>query len=167
MKLQVEVINLSHLRQDFAGIVQTVVHPQSGIVDCMAEALEKTIVKDARRNVWEIFDTTGDFPSRIKARKINQFRADVEVDAVYAAVHEFGGTFEITPRQRRFFWYKWYETGNTMWKALALSATYTIPARPYLRPAVDSQQEEALRQTAICLGNKIARSARRTRRSIC
>ena len=39
----------------------------------------------------------------------------------------------------------YYETGDEMWKALALSTTYTlaaVPARPYFRPAIDENKKE-------------------------
>jgi phage gpG-like protein len=69
---------------------------------------------------------------------------DVGTNVEYAAVQEFGlSDQEITDRQRRFFWAKWSETNEPMWKALALSRTYTIPAQPYLRPALEQSRTEA------------------------
>jgi phage gpG-like protein len=109
----------------------------------MRLALESTIIPEIRRNIHDQFDTSGDFPSRVDVEIINQYRADLVVRAVYAAVHEYGGTFEITPRQRGFFWYMFSTTQDSMWKALALSDTYTIPARPYFRPAILSEQRDA------------------------
>lgn len=49
----------------------------------------------------------------------------------------------ITAKQRRFFWAKFVETGESMWRALALSKTYTIPARPHFRPGVDAAKHNA------------------------
>jgi phage gpG-like protein len=69
---------------------------------------------------------------------------DVGTNVEYAAVQEFGlSDQEITDRQRRFFWAKWSDTNEPMWKALALSRTYTIPAQPYLRPALEQSKAEA------------------------
>jgi len=80
----------------------------------------------------------------IVPRRINQFRVDVEVGVPYGAAHEFGVTVTITEKQRDFFWYTFSQTGDEMWKALALSTTYTIPARPYLRPAIDEKSKIAI-----------------------
>jgi phage gpG-like protein len=150
-----KVMGLKDLEADLRNIVQATIHPQSGISECISEALDQTVVEEARRNVWDIFDTSGDFPSRITTRKVNQYRVDVEVQAVYGAVHEYGGTFRVTDRQRAFFWWKWHTTHDPMWKALALSITYTIPSRPYLRPAIDKERENAVRLMATCLAEKM------------
>lgn len=161
VSVRARVIGLSDLDRALAEITTAIVHPQSGIVDAMEIGLQITVQR-ARAYVRENFNTTGDFPKRIKTRKVNQFRVDLFVDAVYAAVHEYG-LFEqvITDRQRRFFWAMWYETGNTMWKALALSVTYTIPARPYVRPAIDDTRDDVIRATAWALRHSIAKAARR------
>ena len=135
---------LSDLEKNIQRMAKALVDPQSGMSDALAKGLDETVVQKARDNVWNLFDTSGDFPSRITTLKVNQFRVDVVVFAVYAAVHEYGGTFVITDRQRGFFWAMWYATGNDMWKALALSYDYTIPARPYLRPALDQEIENAV-----------------------
>lgn len=74
----------------------------------------------------------------------------------YAAIHEYGGQQTVTPRQRRFFWGKYYSTrlasrfeeGGTLstraesWKAMALSETLNFPERPYLRPALEDSKEQ-------------------------
>jgi len=87
---------------------------------------------------------------------------DIEFDIVYSAVHEYGLYNQvITPRQRRFFWAMWNQTKDEMWKALALSVTYTIPPRPYLRPAIDETRREAMRDTAWALRHKLAKQLRR------
>ena len=157
MKTQMKVVGLKDLNQNLAKIVRKVVDPQSGISDSLEKGLWR-VVNEARSNVWEAFNTSGDFPKRIRPQKINQYRVDVVVNAVYAAVHEYGGTFTVTERQRGFFWAKWYQSGDPMWKALALSATYTIPPRPYLRPAIDSKQREAIEVAARDLFVKIQRA---------
>jgi len=55
----------------------------------------------------------------------------------YAAIHEYGGTQQVTGKQRRFFWAKAAETDADKWRAMALSETLNYPERPYLRPALD------------------------------
>ena len=71
---------------------------------------------------------------------------DVGTNVEYAAVQEFGLQNQpITDKQRRFFWAKFIETANPMWRALALSDTYTVPAHPYLRPALDESTKDIRR----------------------
>lgn len=144
VKMQIQALGWKQFQKNVKNINANLINPQSGISNAMVNAIHATIIPAARRNVYKLFDTTGDFPSRIDTEVINQFRVDIVVRAVYGAVHEFGGTFKVTDKQRRFFWAKHYETKEDMWKALALSKTYTIPARPYLRPALDTQTGAAL-----------------------
>ena len=76
----------------------------------------------------------------------------------YVFAQEFGLQNQvITDKQRRFFWAKFSETQNGMWRALALSTTYTIPARPHFRPGVMQGQRAAMqaitaKATEILLG---------------
>lgn len=87
--------------------------------------------------------------SREHYRKVvfdgSRFVAKMGSNVPYAAVHEFGYSKRITKRQRGFFWYKYYETKNEMWLALALSERYNIPARPYLGPAADASGDDVRR----------------------
>lgn len=106
------------------------------------------ILDQTQRNILEreLYDS-GDLYDSARLETIDRFTVAVAVgnDKVrYARVHEYGGTFTITPKQRGFFWARFAETGNSMWKALALSETYTIPPRPYLRPAVDEKKDDAV-----------------------
>lgn len=91
---------------------------------------------------------TGKLHDSVVVVKIGKREVHVKTSLPYSAVHEFGGTFIITPKQRRFFWAKYGETGDTMWLALALSATYTIPPRPYFRPGVDTSANDAIKVIA-------------------
>lgn len=56
----------------------------------------------------------------------------------YARIQREGGTITVpvTPRMRGFFWAKWYETGETKWKNMALTSRSVfvihIPAREYM-----------------------------------
>lgn len=106
------------------------------------------ILDQTQRNILEreLYDS-GDLYDSARLEIMDQFTVAVAVgdDKVrYARVHEYGGTFTITDKQRRFFWARFADTGESMWRALALSKTYTIPPRPYLRPAVDEKKKEAV-----------------------
>ena len=156
MAFKIKVLNLKQLEQKFVKLG----HMIPG--DALADALEDgawVIALEARDNaVAQGLIDSGDLIDSILPVKINQFRVDVRVNVVYGAAHEFGTTVEITERQRRFFWAKFSETGDDMWKALALSETYTIPARPYLRPAIDNAKVLAMHVTARSLAKKIRRA---------
>lgn len=111
----------------------------------------EVVAEEVRDNILdqELVDS-GDLYDSIEVYKINQWSAGVRSKLVYAAVHEFGLENQlITEKQRRFFWFMFSSTGDDMWKALALSTTYTIPARPYFRPAVDSG--EVKREAALAV----------------
>lgn len=58
----------------------------------------------------------------------------------YAGIHERGGQIPVTDAMRRYFWARYMSTEDEGWKALALgaenNATFDIPARPYLEPAL-------------------------------
>ncbi|MFK5891353.1 MAG: hypothetical protein QM486_11555 [Flavobacteriaceae bacterium] len=59
-------------------------------------------------------------------------------DAEYADIHNNGGTISIaiTEKSRRYFWYMFKSTGQSMWKALALtkkdSIKIVIPKRQFI-----------------------------------
>jgi phage gpG-like protein len=120
------------------------VRPQVGLASSLEEGAWE-IVAGARHNIGrQTLIDTRELENSILPVKVNQYRVDVRVGVPYGAVHEYGGTFTITDRQRRFFWAKYSETNDDMWKALALSKTYTIPPRPYLRPAIDEYKQAAI-----------------------
>jgi phage gpG-like protein len=79
----------------------------------------------------------------------SDYRVVVANDLKYAPIHNWGGTIPITPRMRKYFWYKYISTPGKKkgkktvesdeqkkWKALALSAkkksTFVIPQRQFL-----------------------------------
>lgn len=67
-----------------------------------------------------------------------------KINVPYARIHEEGGSFTVptTEKMVAFFWARWYETDRDRYKGLALAArkkdrfNITIPARPYIAPAV-------------------------------
>lgn len=154
MALQIEVIGLKDLKANLKAIAAVVGGAE--LADSLATGAQE-IVWEAQKNVMaQGLHESGDLYDSIRTKKVNQYRVDIEVGVVYGAVHEFGHTGIITDKQRRFFWAKYSETKDDMWKALALSTTYTIPARPYLRPAIDTQKRAAVATVGQSLGGKFA-----------
>lgn len=132
--------------EDLTGYFRALAREAPGkLTASMVRAGAEVILDAAKANIRETFEhQTGALENSGKVVVINQYVADIEFDIVYSAVHEYGLENQvITDRQRRFFWAMFYDTGDEMWKALALSTTYTIPARPYLRPAIDTHKEKA------------------------
>jgi len=156
VKLRMEVVGVKELRLNLQKARDIVGGAE--MADIMWHAVDRTVVLLARQNTYRQFKTTGNLANHIKAVKVNQYRVDIVVDAPHGAVHEYGGTFAITPRQRRFFWAKWRQTGDEMWRALALSQTYTIPARPYLRPAIDATKAGIAAEAATEMGNRMRKA---------
>jgi len=159
MAFQIEVTGLKDLEKNLKAIAQVVGGAE------LADSLEKgamEIVWEAQKNIMAqgLYDTMAMWKS-VRPVKVNQYRVDVIVDVAHGAAHEFGLPNQvITDKQRRFFWAKYAQTRDTMWKALALSTTYTIPARPYLRPAIDTQKRAALITIAQSLGGKFAHAVK-------
>jgi hypothetical protein len=53
-------------------------------------------------------------------------------------IHQNGGIMVQTPRQKSFFWAKWYETDEDKWKWMALSKRPMVfPPRPLTLQAED------------------------------
>lgn len=144
MSFKVKATGFSQLDRNIKALAREF-SPQAGIADSLEDGAW-IIALQARDNaVAQGLFESGDLIDNIKPKKINQFRVDVEAGMVYSAVHEFGLENQvITNKQRGFFWHMFAQTGDAMWKALALSSTYSIPARPYLRPAVDEKQRIAI-----------------------
>lgn len=157
MAFQQNVLGLKDLTDNLKRIAKVV--GGAALADSLATGAQE-IVWQAQQNVMAqgLYDTMA-LHGSIRVVKVNQYTVKLVAgnkDLLYACVHEYGGTFTITEKQRKFFWAKWYESGNEMWKALALSTTYTIPARPYLRPAIDEMKKAAILTTAQSLGGKFA-----------
>jgi len=161
-----EVLGVKDLSDQFKKIADHV--NRSGLRSA-GRAGASVILEEAKRNIRETFvNRTGALENSGRVQLTRLSRTElvsyVLFDIVYAAVHEYGLLNQvITDRQRRFFWAMWYETGHVMWKALALSKTYTIPARPYLRPAIDAKQIAAVKEMARVLAQEIKIAVRRSR----
>lgn len=84
--------------------------------------------------------------SRINTKTVqegNIISTSVGSDVIYAAIQELGGETHppLTKKMRAFAWAMFYETGEEMWKRMALSKknrlTIKIPPRPFIRPAMN------------------------------
>lgn len=74
-------------------------------------------------------------------------RVIVGSDSRYAKIHNEGGVINIpvTAKMRKFFWYKYKETGNGMYKGMALTKkthfTVTIPKRQFIGPSISFNRD--------------------------
>jgi len=65
----------------------------------------------------------------------------------YARIHEFGGTThpKVTGKMRGFAWFKFRETQDPMWRAIALTRkprlNVPVPARHYVSLAIEATRE--------------------------
>lgn len=83
------------------------------------------------------------------------------IDVPYARIHEKGGSFTVpaTAKVESAMWALYYQTGAERYKAFAL-ATKTkqrfnirIPARPYIKPAVQDVTPIVVREAETLLGS--------------
>jgi len=65
---------------------------------------------------------------------------------IYAAIQERGGKINISEQMSKFAWFKFYETGLVMWKAIALKKgqQITIPAHFYMRGTLMKEKNRIL-----------------------
>jgi len=89
----------------------------------------------AKRNIKlrDLIDT-GDLRSSMTTEKnMSAGYVVVGTNKIYAAIHEFGGV--IKPRTAKLL--SWVQNGVRIF-----ATSVTIPARPYLRPAIDDNHRE-------------------------
>lgn len=72
--------------------------------------------------------------TRIESRSATQATAVLSTSTVYAAIHEFGGV--IRPTHARML--AWTDESGVF----HMASSVTIPARPYLRPAMDEGKQD-------------------------
>lgn len=148
-----KTIGIEDLTEEFAKIAR-VVSPQGGLSDALALGAE-VILEAAQENLLknELFRSGALYDSG-KVVKINQYRVDVIFDKVYAAIHEYGGTIDVpaTQKSRGFFFWRYRVTGDEKWLFMAISKKdvfkVVIPARPYLRPAIEEYSDDAATHAA-------------------
>jgi len=144
MVVSVSVTGLDVLKKRLSRIASAMLGPTVQRVSLAGAQIQTNTVQ--KHIIQQKLVDTGNMLQNTQTIADGQFSAKTVVNVDYAAAHEFGlKNQRITARQRRFFWAKHAETGDDMWKALALSTTYTIPARPYFRPAI-SEAKKLVRQ---------------------
>lgn len=118
------------------------------------KALASSTKEKYQRLGWELKPTLNrskGLMSTIEVRPQGRSSIVVSANSPYAAIHQFGGTLKpsipITKKTRKFFWAKFYESGQDKWKALALTKkkelrpTIKIPARPYITLTEEDLEE--------------------------
>lgn len=104
----------------------------SGPLRIVSGHLARSLTQSAERNSDAIEEIRQVGPTSFRLRK----GTSVE----YAAIHEEGGTIQprVTDRMRSWAWAMYYDTGEDVYKGIALTnkdrLNITIPARPYLAP---------------------------------
>ena len=165
MAYQTKVVGYKELTAKLQKIAWQV-RPQVGLADSLEDGAWVIAMAAKDNAIRHGLFLSGALVDSIAPVKVNQFRVDVRVGVPYGAIHEFGyENIKITARQRKFFWAKYYETGgdeggDPMWKALALSDTYSMPAKPYLRPAIDERKQVALQAIGDSVRAKVEKVAR-------
>ena len=85
--------------------------------------------------------------SKYTSHGANTAMVSVGKNLPYARIQREGGTITVpvTKKMRGFFWAKWYETGETKWRNMALTTRSVfvihIPAREYMNIPPDELQE--------------------------
>ena len=148
-----KVIGMDSLDEELKDIARTL-SPQGKLSDSLAVGAE-VILEGAQENLIanELFKSGALYDSG-KVVKVNQFRVDVVFDKIYAAIHEYGGTINVpvTQKSRGYFFWRYRVTGDEKWLFMAISKKtvfkVVIPARPYLRPAIDQYGDDAVTHVA-------------------
>lgn len=87
----------------------------------------------------------GSMESRVTGSGFN-FKGIIEFKKIYARIQEEGGVINVSRRMAAFAWYKFSETGNVMWKAIALlkGRQVKIPAHFYAKLTLQAEQRKIL-----------------------
>jgi HK97 gp10 family phage protein len=118
----------------------------------------------AKENVTEqdLIDT-GNLRDGITTEAVTHELVEVGPQAEYGAIHEFGGEVHprVTSKMRGWAFAMFRETGNDMYLGIALTKketlNITIPARPYMRPAMDENETLVLEKIGQDLERSISR----------
>lgn len=153
VQVKSKVIGMGELDDNLQKIARRL-SPQGKLSDSLEIGAE-AILEGARENLLanQLF-RSGDLYDSGQTEKVNQFRVDVAFKMPYAAIHEYGGVIDVpvTEKSRGFFFWKHRITGDEKWLAMALSKKdifkVHIPARPYLRPAIDENHDDAVELAA-------------------
>ena len=88
-----------------------------------------------------ILTQSGALRDSIKLISANTKRVIVGSDSKYAKIHNEGGVtnIPITARMKKFFWYKYKQTGDSRYKSMALTKkphfSITTPKRQFMGPS--------------------------------
>lgn len=153
VQVKSKVIGANELTEDFKAIARSI-SPQGHLAECLAVGAN-VILEFARENLLanELF-LSGDLYDSGKVVKVNQYRVDVVFNKVYAAIHEYGGVIDVpvTQKSRGYFFWRYRVTGDEKWLFMAISKKdvfhIVIPARPYLRPAIEKGHGDAMTHVA-------------------
>jgi len=94
--------------------------------------------KDASGTGRAILTNTSYLQNELRITQATARTVKIVNDAPYAAIHNEGGvvSMRITPKMRKFFWAKFYETKKTKWKYMALmrknQLTFKMPKRQFM-----------------------------------
>lgn len=75
---------------------------------------------------------SGKLWNSIEIKEVNDEMVSVGSDVEYADIHNSGGKIKVTSKMKKYFWRKFNSTGNSRWKAMALSNEIVIPQRQFL-----------------------------------
>lgn len=87
---------------------------------------------------YNLLRVTNNLFNSINVAESTPERITFEADAPHAQIHNEGGVLNvpITERSRKYFWFMFMQTGNTMWRAMALTKktrlTIKMPKRQYM-----------------------------------
>jgi len=109
------------------------------------------IVNDAKERAPVLTGTLRRYLHSSKpTRKSGQWEVQVGTNLRYAAIHEYGGI--IKAKNKPFLVFK-------IGGKLIFTKSVQIPARPYLRPAFDSQKDAAITEVGEALADLVRASA--------
>ena len=141
----------SDLRQIQEGLKQFIQKDLPRIIGTEAvnhfkQSFDNEGFTDKRKKKWKprAFET-----KKSKGRKIMHGDGDLEdsldyriepgrviifSDKEYAEIHNEGGEIPVTPLMRKFFWFMFYETGEEVYKNMAMTKKEVIemPARTFM-----------------------------------
>ena len=128
--ISLQIINLDEFKADLAKLSEAV-RGQKLVTALKAGAL---IVENAAKQKCPKRTRTLSRSIHIETASTQGDKVEVDIgtDVVYAAIQEFGGV--ITPKRARML--HWTEGGLDIF-----AHKVTIPAHPYLRPAMDENKD--------------------------
>ena len=95
--------------------------------------LRSAIDKNLAQGTFGIKTRTGMLRASLAIRiegKGDIIKGIVGTNLVYARIQEKGGKINVTRKMSGFAWHKWYDTGDVMWKAIALKKGRQITLKP-------------------------------------